>query len=182
MLNATDELTLDIVESGCVTWNDLVRSVRNFKYGRGADRSDFEGVWYRRMGTCSTKHGFLKEIADRNGLKNVELLVGIYLMTAQNTPSVGEVLSKHGLQGIPEAHCYLNVDGLYLDATSNSSDYPKIAADLLEKKSVDTSFLVSAKVDYHKEYLSHWLQDQQSKLSLEELWEIREECISALSE
>ncbi|GAB5417447.1 MAG: hypothetical protein Crog4KO_30290 [Crocinitomicaceae bacterium] len=182
MLNATDELTLDIVESGCVTWDDLVRSVRNFKYGRGADRSDFEGVWYRRKGTCSTKHGFLKEIANRNGFNNVELMVGIYLMTAENTPSVATILNTHELQGIPEAHCYLKVDGSYLDATSNSSDYNKIAADLLEEKSVDKSFLVSEKIDYHKEYLMHWLQNEEVPLSLDELWGIREDCIAALSE
>jgi len=69
-----DPLTLDIIESGCVTWEDLVRSVRNFKYGRGEDRGDFESVWYRRVGTCSTKHGFLYQVAKLNQFESVELI------------------------------------------------------------------------------------------------------------
>lgn len=181
MLNATDALTLDIVESGCVTWDDLVRSVRNFKYGRSEDRGDFQGVWYRRMGTCSTKHGFLYEVAKLNGFENIELLVGIYLMTSNNTPKIGEVMKKHGLEGIPEAHCYLKVSGSYLDATSNSSDYLKIEANVLEEKSVETSFLISEKIDYHQGFLKNWMASQKLNISFEELWTIREDCITALS-
>jgi hypothetical protein len=180
-LNSNDPLTLDIVESGCVTWEDLVRSVRNFRYGRGEDRGDFDSVWYRRMGTSSTKHGFLYKVAQLNTLESVQLVVGMYLMTPENTPKIKEVLQHHELKGIPEAHCYLKFGTSYLDATSNSSSYEKIVADVLEERVITPDFLVSEKIEYHKEYLESWRSDSNSSYSLEELWNIREECIQALS-
>ncbi|XOV65944.1 MAG: hypothetical protein ACFHU9_09935 [Fluviicola sp.] len=180
-LNSNDPLTLDIVESGCVTWEDLVRSVRNFRYGRGEDRGDYDSVWYRRMGTCSTKHGFLFKVAQLNTLESVQLIVGIYMMTPENTPKVEKVLSNYELKGIPEAHCYLKVGSSYLDATSNSSSYEKIAADVLEERVITPDFLISKKIEYHKEYLESWRSDSNSSYSLEELWNIREECIRELS-
>ncbi|MCR9170922.1 MAG: hypothetical protein NXI10_00405 [bacterium] len=181
-LVSNDPLTLDIIESGCVTWEDLVRSVRNFKYGRGEDRGDFESVWYRRMGTCSTKHGFLYQIAQLNELDSVELLVGIYLMTPENTPKVKDVLNSYQLDGIPEAHCYLKVGGTYVDATSNSSSYEKIASDILQERTVEPEFLITEKIQHHRKFLRSWLKLANAPYSEEKLWKIREECIAALTE
>lgn len=180
-LVSNDPLTLDIIESGCVTWEDLVRSVRNFKYGRGENRGDFEKVWYQRMGTCSTKHGFLYRVAKLNGFNTVQLIVGIYLMTPSNTPKVGTVLEQHQLEGIPEAHCYLKVGDTYLDATSSNSSYEGIASDIMNEKVVEPEFLISDKIDHHKKFMDAWRKEINSNLSLGELWSIREECIQALS-
>lgn len=180
-LNSNDPLTLDIIESGCVTWEDLVRSVRNFKYGRGTNRGDFEGVWYQRMGTCSTKHGFLYKVAQLNGYDSVELMVGMYLMTANNTPKVTRVLEQFQLDGIPEAHCYLKIGAQYLDATSNHSSYELIAADLMHEQKIEPEFLVSEKVDFHRKFFETWNHDSNSGYSDEELWSIREQCIEAMS-
>jgi len=181
-LVSKDDLTLDIIESGCVTWYDLVRSVRNFKYGRGADRGDFKGVWNQRMGTCSTKHGFLHMIAERNGFHSVQLLVGIYLLTSENTPKAASVLHQFNLTGIPEAHCYLKVEDEYLDVTTNQSDFKNIAADVLEEKFVDRSFLIADKITYHRHFMQSWCKKNISNYSFDELWDIREKVITALSD
>ena len=176
-----DELTLEIIESGCVTWQDLLRSVRNFKYGRGENRGDFEQVWYQRMGTCSTKHGFLYQVAQKNQFKEVQLMVGMYLMNQENTPKIGGVLAANHLTSIPEAHCYLKVGENYVDATSNHSDYLTIAEDIIEERSVHPEFLITDKVHYHKEFLKKWIVEQGLEIPLEELWEVRESCIEVLS-
>ena len=181
-LVSNDPLTLDIIESGCVTWEDLVRSVRNFKYGRGENRGDFRKVWYQRMGTCSTKHGFLYQVAKMNELNSIQLIVGIYLMTPSNTPKVASVLERYQLEGIPEAHCYLKVGGSYLDATSIGSSYESIAANIINEKVVEPEFLVSSKIEHHRKFMDRWRSEINSEFSLESLWKIREECIQALSE
>ena len=181
-LISNDELTLDIIESGCVTWEDLVRSVRNFKYGRGEHRGDFEGVWYQRLGTCSTKHGFLHLIAELNGFNSVQLVVGMYLMTAENTPMASKFLDNYSLEGIPEAHCYLKIGNDYLDVTTNRSDFSKIADDILEEREVNRSFLISDKIVYHRNFMESWAKQHASSFSMEELWKIREEIIGAMSE
>lgn len=181
-LTSQDSLTLDIVESGCVTWDDLVRSVRNFKYGRGAQRGDFESVWYHRLGTCSTKHGFLYTIAERNQLPGVQLIVGIYLMNGRNTPKIAHVLEKYGLDALPEAHTYLKTTEGYVDATTNASNYQNFSGDVLEERIVNPAFLVNDKINYHKEFLLRWINNTPNfRYDLEETWAIREACIAALS-
>lgn len=172
---------LDIIESGCVTWEGLVRSVRNFKYGRNERRDAFDQVWYNRIGTCSTKHAFLYQIAQVNGFENIQLVVGVYLMTEDNTPQVSEVLERHELTGIPEAHTYLKVGANYLDATSNTSSYEAFANDILEERFVQPDFLIADKITYHREFLRKWIETTGSTLSLDQLWAIREACIQTLS-
>lgn len=180
-LISNDELTLDIIESGCVTWEDLVRSVRNFKYSRSENRGDFTSVWYRRVGTCSTKHGFLYQVARQNNFEAVQLIVGIYLMTGSNTPKVKPVLEKYQLDGIPEAHCYLKVGEEYLDATSNYSSFESIAEDVMNERVVESEFLIADKIQHHKKFMKSWRTLVSAPYSDEELWKIREECIAALS-
>ena len=103
-------------------------------------------------------------------------------MSGQNTPKVKSVLNKYRLRAIPEAHCYLQMDEGYLDATSNSSDYKSIASDVIIEKRVALDFLVDAKVNYHRDFIESWLKDQTDiDFDVNELWRIREECIAALS-
>ena len=181
-LTAIDHpLTLDIIESGCVTWEDLVRSVRNFKYGRNDRRDAFEQVWYNRIGTCSTKHAFLYQIAQVNGFENIRLVVGVYLMTAKNTPKIADVLDRYSLTGIPEAHTYLRIGTDYLDATSNTSSYEIFQNDILEECFIQPEFLKEEKIAYHRDFLRKWIETTKSNLSLDQLWSIREACIEVLS-
>lgn len=57
-------------------------------------------------GTCSTKHALLACLAQEQGIP-LELTLGIYEMNERNTPGTGRVLARHGLDALPEAHCYL---------------------------------------------------------------------------
>ncbi len=180
-LLSNDDITQDIIESGCVTWDDLVRSVRNFKYERNAHREDINLVWYERKGTCSSKHAFLFEIAQKNALPSVKLLVGIYLMTSENTPAVGSVLKEYKLTGIPEAHCYLKVENDYLDVTTVMSSYENFASDVLIEKEITPTFVINEKINYHQSFLENWIQENEIPYTLEVLWEIREQCIAQLS-
>lgn len=180
-LKSQDDITQDIIESGCVSWEDLVRSVRNFGYGRNENREDFNLVWRERKGTCSSKHAFLYQIAQKNEIPNVELLLGIYLMTVENTPKIDEVLKQFELKGIPEAHCYLKIGNDYLDATTVRSDYQSFSNQLMVEKPIAPNYVISEKVKEHKEFLQNWISENNIPYSESELWEIREKCIGALS-
>lgn len=175
-----DDLTQDIVESGLVSWDDLVRSVRRFHYGRNANREDVTLVWRERKGTCSSKHAFLKHVASLNDWSQVELFMGIYKMNRINTPGVGEVMAKHGIHYIPEAHCYLKVNGEPLDCTSVNADFERIRPDLLEEQEITPHQVAEYKVNVHKEFLKEWLIQSTLSISFDELWTVREECIKAL--
>ena len=175
-----DELTQEIVESGLVSWDDLVRSVRRFHYGRNANREDVMLVWRERKGTCSSKHAFLKHVASLNDWNQVQLFMGIYKMNGTNTPGVEEVLAEHGIEFIPEAHCYLKVNGEPLDCTSVNADFERIRPDLLEEQEIQPHQVAEYKVNEHRKFLQKWLSESTLSISFEELWAIREKCIKAL--
>jgi hypothetical protein len=182
LLESNDPLTIDIVESGVVTWEDLVRCVKNFHYGRNANREDVSLVWYERKGTCSSKHSFLKHVADLNQIKNVELVLCMYEMNARNTYKVGTVLEESKLDYLPEAHCYIRFNSEPIDVTTPKSDFSSIQSDILEKQIIQPEQVTDFKVDYHKSYMKEWGEEHHPNKSFEELWATRERCISALSE
>ena len=180
MLCGTDDLTNDIVESGIVSWKDLIRTVRLFHYGRNQNRKDFNLVWTERKGTCSSKHAFLKMVAELNGFDSVELFIGIYKMNIDNTPGSEAVLRNETINYIPEAHCYLKVDGVVLDVTNSHSDFKTYSMDILEEIPIDKEVVISDKIELHKDYIRDWIKKETINYSFEKIWDLREKCIEAL--
>ena len=114
-------------------FEELINKVKNIPYGRNANRYDFTLVRSENKGTCSSKHAFLKDFADKNEIKNVKLYIGIFKMNEVNTPKLGDLLSKNNIKYIPEAHCYLKINQIPVDATTSDSFYDKIKHDILEE-------------------------------------------------
>jgi hypothetical protein len=179
-LTSNDPLTIDMVESGVVSWEDLIRCVRTFHYGRNANRADFSLVWYERKGSCSSKHAFLKMVADLNAIPKVELILCMYKMNGNNTAKVGTVLETFHLDYLPEAHCYLRFEGENIDVTTMSSSLEKIKYDVIEEQMISPGQVVEFKVDYHRDFMKKWAIENHPGRTFEELWEIRERCIEAL--
>ena len=125
-LTSTDTLTIQIKALGLNTWGDLIKYVKSLPYGRNENRQDLSLVLNEKKGTCSSKHAFLKLVADLNQIPNIKLIIGLYKMSQENTPKIGNELSKNGIDFIPEAHCYLQINNEKIDITSNSSDFQKI--------------------------------------------------------
>lgn len=180
MLNANDDLTSDLLEAGVVTWDDIVRSVQCFHYERNSYRSDLNLVWYERKGSCSSKHAFLKLVADLNNLPNVQLILAFYKMNDKNTPGIGDVLKRNNLSYIPEAHCYLKVYGKELDITNIHSDFNRYKNDIIESKEIQPNDVIENKVIWHKKFIQHWMKETQQTKTFDELWAIREACIEQL--
>ena len=180
-LGSNDVLTQLIKSYNTDNWLDLVSRTKNLPYGRNQNRKDFSLVWKEQKGTCSSKHAFLKHVADLNNIPNIELILGMYKMNNLNTPKIGSVLSDHHLEYIPEAHCYLKINDERLDFTSTTSDFSKIENDILLEKEITPQQVAEFKVEFHKAYLKDWIQTHDIPFSFEEVWKIREQCIANLS-
>ena len=154
--------------------------VKQIPYGRNSNREDFSLVISENKGTCSSKHAFLKDFANRNNIPNVQLIIGMYKMKESNT-KIGTILSENKIDYIPEAHCYLKIDGKIVDVTSESADFDKIKSDILEEIEIEPYQVVNFKVKYHQDFIKNWLIDNNSKFSFDEIWKIREKCIEQLS-
>ena len=180
-LESNDPLTIDIVESGVVTWEDLVRCVKTFHYGRNSNRSDLSLVWYERKGSCSSKHAFLKHIANLNEIPHVDLVLCMYEMNGSNTQKIGSVLTELNIDYLPEAHCYIRFNSEAIDVTTMTSSFSSIEKDILEEQIIQPEQTVEYKVDYHKDFLKKWGMENHPEFTFDELWAIREKCILALS-
>ncbi len=189
-LKSTDNLTSLTTSLGIKTWNELTKYIQNLPYGRNANRHDLSLILAEQKGTCSSKHAFLKKIADLNKIENVKLYIGIYKMNPSNTPKIGNILLEnefgYQLNYIPEAHCYLKIDGIEQDFTDNNSDFEKLRNDILEEIEIEVHQVNEFKINYHQNFLKNWLENQNKKpdfvINFNNLWQLREKCIANLTD
>ncbi|WP_347372570.1 hypothetical protein [Aequorivita sp. Q41] len=181
-LTSNDELTASIKTFNIHFFDELIDVIRNLPYGRNSNRDELTLVLKEQKGSCSSKHALVKQIADLNSIPNVKLILGIYKMDAINTPKIGSVLAKTNLAYIPEAHCYLNIDGMFLDITTAKSNFKNIAHDILETIEILPEQVSKFKVTYHKSFLKSWLAKENNGLRFDEVWRLREKCITSLSQ
>jgi hypothetical protein len=165
-----------------MNFETLIEKVKNIPYGRNANRYDFSLVLSENKGTCSSKHAFLKDFADNNGIENVKLYIGIFKMNEANTPKLGNLLSNNNIEYIPEAHCYLKINQVPVDVTTVDSFYDKIKQDIIEEIEITPNQVSDFKVEYHKAFLKKWINETNQNNIFEEIWDIREQCILKLSE
>lgn len=143
-------------------------------YGRNRYPDDPLAVLTEQRGTCSTKHALLRRLAMEQGIHLV-LVLGIYEMNERNTPGVGSILQMHGLESIPEAHCYVRVGDKRIDVTRQRarSDAEPISNFLYEEE-IDPSQITIYKIGIHKSFLDQWITATPSLggLTLTSIWAI----------
>jgi hypothetical protein len=171
-----------IKDKGIKNWSELIDFTQKLPYGRNENREDLSLVIKENKGTCSSKHSFLKKVADLNNIGNVKLILGMYRMDNLNTPKIGDTILKNGLDYIPEAHCYLKLNNQRIDITNSNSDIENLICDIIEEIEIEPVQVNTFKVDYHKKYLQNWINENEIKLNFEEIWEIREQCIKKLEQ
>jgi len=169
-----------LVRAGCSSYRAAAGYLHELPYGRNSDRSDYRLVLTELRGTCSTKHALLAAVAREQALP-VSLTLGIYDMSEANTPGTGVVLAAHGLESIPEAHCYLTHRGERVDISRAGVAPPSAIAHLVQEWPIEPAQIGGHKLCLHRAYLARWLADRPGLgITLEELWRIREDCIAAL--
>lgn len=154
--------------------------VQKLPYGRNANRHQPQLVIAESKGTCSSKHAFLKMVADQNEHPEVKLILGIFKMNHLNTPGIGNVLVNAKMNFMPEAHCYLKIGDERFDFTNPQSDFSKIKKDILLEKEITPKEVAEFKIGFHQSYLKNWLKNSDTQYTFEEIWNLREDCIKAL--
>lgn len=178
--NSTQNLTSLIKMKGIKNWSELIDFIRKLPYGRNANRADFSLVLKENKGTCSSKHSFLKKVAEENNFENVQLILGMYKMNRLNTPKIGNTILESGLEYIPEAHCYLKLNNQRIDITTSNADMDNLMSDIIEEIEITPEQVNIFKVEYHKKYLIKWIKENEIKMDFDKIWELRERCIKKL--
>jgi len=182
ILSSKDELTELAKSNGINSWNALTEFVKNLPYGRNTNRTEFGLVLTEKKGTCSSKHAVLKSIADLNNVPHIKLVIGIYRMNQLNTPKIGTELTDNLIDFIPEAHCYLKINGNRTDLTTKNSEFQRIQNDIIEEKEIEPLQVTNYKVEYHKEFIKNWLKETNSEFEFNQIWRVREKCIQNLTD
>jgi len=181
-IKSKGQISKEFIARNILTFNQASIFVRQLAYGRNADKNNLASVFTDNCGTCSTKHALLKKLADENNFEKVKLIVGLFKMNKKNTPEISETLHKNQLEFIPEAHCYLKFEDQIIDLTKINSKPTDFLDDLIEEIEISPEQITDYKVNYHKNYLITWLDNnKQINLSLNDIWKIREQCIQDLA-
>lgn len=161
-------------------FHQAARTVRDLPYGRTSQKTCLPLVLEQGRGTCSTKHALLAQLAAEQDIDAVQLTLGIYEMSEQNTPGVGQVLHDNNLSSIPEAHCYLSIQGQRFDFTTPETSVS--LDEMLAEEVIDPTQIGEYKIQFHLQYLAEWCAETRPNFSTDELWAIREACIAALEQ
>lgn len=170
------ELGISDFESACLY-------VQSLPYGRNTDRSDFSLVLSEGKGSCSGKHGLLAALAEENGLMEVELIAGIFLMSGETHPNLTSFFADKSYANIPECHCYLRYKGERFDYTDTSNAMERIAPKIVREQRIEPHQVVEWKPKIHQEYVKGWLKrNSQIDLTFDEIWKEREVCIQLFTD
>ena len=182
IINTSGPVSAVFIGNSCNTFAEAAAYIKKLPYSRNTDKDNPLTVFNDGCGTCGTKHAVLKRLATENGFKEIELLTGIFKMSAANSPAVAPVLNHFGLPYIPEAHNYLKYKGAILDYTLPGHKQLDFAGHLMTESTIQPEDISANKVAHHKQFLANWLKTNTDiKYAIEEIWDIREACIMALS-
>ncbi|MFN3234088.1 MAG: hypothetical protein ACE365_01580 [Gammaproteobacteria bacterium] len=164
---------------GLHTFYDAVNYLHSIKYGPIQNRADYTSILSEGRGTCSPKHALLFDLAKELGI-SLELYVGAILMTSQNTPLIKSVLEKYGLEGMLEAHTYTKFNARVIDIT-----FPLRKAITEQYKPVDELkitpvFIGEEKEHWHRQEMEKYIKKNNIPYSVDELFDIRMECLGEL--
>ena len=169
-----------VLQLGITDFESLCNYIRDLPYGRNTDKMELSSIIHENQGTCSTKHAFLKTVATEQHRDEVELYLGIYEMSEKNTAGVGKVLFDNGLRYIPEAHVYLRYQDRIHDYTRANESKQSFAESLIFEQCIQPDQIGVYKEQLHKTFISNWILKNDIDHDANRIWEIREDCISAL--
>lgn len=178
-LNSNKPVSQKFQELEINTFSAAMNFIKNLPYGRNSNRENFLLVLDEMKGTCSSKHALLKYLSIENQKDEVKLMLGIFRMNGENTPKIKNTLNQFNLEYIPEAHNYLKINNKILDCTTSVSCELNFVNDLILEIEIEPHQVIDFKIDFHRNFLSKWVESQ--PFSLDEIWEIREQCIADLS-
>jgi len=164
---------------GIASLDCAARFVETLPYGRTTEPDQPLSVLRENRGTCTLKHALLKLAAEEGGATNVALMLGVFEMSDFTTPGIGHILERFGLECVPEAHCYLAIQGDRFDFTGLPSGPDSPFAHLLVEESLPVDVLLKSKIQRHQAVVAAWARER--KVDPAKVWSAREACIQELS-
>ncbi len=181
-LNAERPFSKKLIDLGILDFNSACEYVKNIPIGRNTSFNNFTLIIDENKGTCSTKHALLNELAEENNQNDIELMFGIYLISPETHPLLTNLFKDKGLTNLPESHCFFRHKGKRYDFTSQNNFLNLIETKIVREQRIDPTQVGEWKEKIHQDYLMRWVKrNSELKISLDEIWKIREKCQQLLN-
>jgi len=174
------EIVHELELKGVKNLYQTIEYIHQLPYCRISDNTNYHLVLKEQRGTCTPKHALIAELASSLNIP-LYLKAGIVIMNANNAPKIAPILKKYQLNEIIEAHTYLEYEHHQLDITFPEKTNFKMTYPLLKERNLTLHDLGEIKMAWHKEAMKEFLLTQHLPYDLDQIWEIREQCILALS-
>jgi hypothetical protein len=99
--------------------HDACLWVKDLPYGYNSSSDDSIILFDENKGNCSTKHGVIAELAGELEIPLYKFIC-FYKMDEGIIEGIGDILSQYKLKFIPQTHCLLGMNSLFLDLTAGN--------------------------------------------------------------
>ncbi|MDA0266101.1 MAG: hypothetical protein O2890_14740 [Cyanobacteria bacterium] len=107
------------LQAGLTTFHDACHWVKALPYGANTHSEDSLILFEEGYGNCTTKHGAIARLAQAHGLP-VHKHLGFYRLNDDIVTGVNAMLAPHGLDFIPQIHCFLVYEDYRVDLTEGN--------------------------------------------------------------
>lgn len=165
---------------GCIDFHDAVRHVRDMPWGRPSDPSKPLAVLDENKGTATDKHMLLAALARELGDTELQLVFGIYRMSADSHPAAAALLRRARLESLPEAMVWLRWYGGDYDFSSMRAGGRSLV--VLQQELITLDKVPGYVEQRHKDFLVRFLltSRRDDLPGLEGIWNLRSQCLDAI--
>ena len=143
-LEPRDPISNQCLQRGIKTFHEACHWVKALPYGANSSSEDSLILFEEGYGNCTTKHGAISRLASAYDLP-ISKHLGFYRLNDEIVTGVSAILQPHGLDFIPQSHCFLVYEDYRVDLTAGNcngknktiEDYDfivQVAPDLSERQ------------------------------------------------
>jgi hypothetical protein len=93
--------------------------VKDLPYGYNSKTDDSIIIFDENKGTCSTKHGVIAELAEELHIPLYKYIC-FYKLDVNIVEGIEKILDAYGLKYIPQTHCILGINSIFVDLTEGN--------------------------------------------------------------
>ena len=104
---------------GIKSFHDACRWVHDLPYDYNSNMVDSMLIFTEKKGICLTKHGAITRLAEELNLP-IHKNIGFFRLNNEIYSAIENLLSKYGLEYIPQIDCFLRYNDHYVDLTEGN--------------------------------------------------------------
>ena len=118
-LQPGDPVSEQCLQRGLTTFHEACHWVKALPYGANSSSEDSLILFEEGYGNCTTKHGAIARLAAAHTLP-ISKYLGFYRLNDNIVTGVNALLAPHGLDFIPQSHCFLVYKDYRVDLTEGN--------------------------------------------------------------